>query len=53
MTVKEVIEELQKFPQDMEVCDAFFEDVETVIEATYIHTNFPYDKPDKQVVIII
>lgn len=52
MTVKELIEKLQEFPEDMEVVDMIFEDIETVCEKTWQHTNYPYDKPDKQVVMI-
>lgn len=52
MTVKELINELQKYPEDMEVMDACYIDIEKVYEGTWEHTNYPYDKPDKQVVII-
>lgn len=52
MTVKELINELQKYPEDMEVMDMNYMDIEKVYETTLEHTNYPYDKPDKQVVII-
>ena len=52
MTVKELIDKLKQFPEDMEVMDAMYYDIENVYESTWTHTNHPYDKPDKQVVII-
>lgn len=52
MTVKELIDKLRQFPEDMEVMDTMYYDIESVYEGTWTHTNYPYDKPDKQVVII-
>lgn len=52
MTVKELIEKLKEFPEDMEVMDTMYYHIESVYEGTWTHTNYPYDKPDKQVVII-
>lgn len=52
MTVKELIDKLKQFPEDMEVMDTAYYDIEDVYEGTWMHTNYPYDKPDKQVVII-
>lgn len=52
MTVKELINKLREFPEDMEVMDMSLTDIESVYETTWTHTNYPYDKPDKQVVII-
>ena len=52
MTVKELIDKLKHFPEDMEVMDTTYMDIEDVCERTWMHTNYPYDKPDKQVVII-
>ena len=52
MLVGELIKELEKFPENMEVMDAGYMEIESVYEGTWIHTNYPYDKPDKQVVII-
>ena len=52
MTVRELIKELDKFPKDMEVMDANYMEIESVYEKTWTHTNHPYNKPDKQVVII-
>ena len=52
MTVKELIYKLKQFPEDLEVMDINYMDIEKVYETTWEHTNYPYDKPDKQVVII-
>lgn len=52
MTVEELIKELEKFPKDMEVMDSGYMDIENIYEGTWSHTNYPYDIPDKQVVII-
>jgi len=54
MTVKELIEELQKWPQDMPVTILHEIDWVTrddphlikVSKTTWTHTNWPYDKPD-------
>lgn len=52
MTVKELIEALQQFPDDMEVLSACYEEIENVYEGTWVHSNYPYNKPDKQVVLL-
>lgn len=52
MTVKQLIEILKEFPEDMEVMDTMYYGIESVYESTWTHTNYPYDIPDKQVVII-
>lgn len=52
MTVEQVIAELSKYPKDWEVYDGNWELVEKVYQETWEHTNYPYDKPAKQVVII-
>lgn len=52
MLIKELIGELQKHPEDMEVMYSGYIDIEEVYETTWQHTNYPYNKPDKQVVII-
>lgn len=52
MTVGELIKELSKYDKDMEVMDTMCYEIESVYEGTWTHTNYPYDKPDKQVVII-
>lgn len=52
MTVEELIQKLEKFPKNMEVMDSSYIEIESVYEGTWTHTNYPYDKPDKKVVII-
>ena len=52
MTVKQLIEELKQFPENMEVMDTSYYDIENVYEGTWEDTNYPYNKPDKKVVII-
>ena len=47
ITVKELIEKLQEFPQDMPVGIDY--DPMSPIEIkiwTWVHNNYPYDKPD-------
>ena len=53
MTVKDLIEELQKYDKDMVVATDYdvFEDV-IVEKRTWTHTNYPYDKPDMEFVSI-
>ena len=58
MTVKQLIQELQKYPGDMPV--ATFNDISWATKddphwvrvgiATWVHDNYPYDKPDFQYV---
>ena len=52
MTVKELIKRLKEFPEDMEVFDGAHTEIEEVFEGTWTDSNYPYDKPDKQVVFI-
>lgn len=52
MTKKELIEKLEPFPDDMEVYDYSYMEVEDVKEGVWEHTNYPYDKPDKKIIII-
>ena len=52
MTVGELIGKLEKFPNEMEVMDAGYMEIENVYEGTWTDTNYPYNKPNKQVVII-
>lgn len=52
MTVGELIKELSKYDKDMEVVDYMFDKIESVEMDTWTHTNYPYDKPDKQVIKI-
>lgn len=53
MTVCELKEELNKYDDDMEVYDCTGYEVEGVTEKTWTHDNYPYDKPDKQIVVIL
>lgn len=53
MTVRELIEELSKYDDDMEVYDCSLNEVEEVAEKTWVHSNYPYNKPDKQIVVIM
>ena len=52
MTKKELIEKLEPFPDDMEVYDYLYMEVENVKEGVWTDTNYPYDKPDKKIIII-
>ena len=47
MTVKELINELKKWPEDLIVA-VYHEPFEDIIlkKCTWIHSNYPYDKPD-------
>ena len=47
MTVKELIEKLKEFPEDMPV-GVIGDPVSEIIVSiqTWTHNNFPYDKPD-------
>jgi len=51
MTVEELIKKLEEFPKDMEVYVGY-DEIERVYESTWTHSNYPYNKPDKQIVII-
>ena len=53
MTVKDLIEKLKQFPPDMPVATGYdvFEEVHVSIK-TWVHTNYPYDKPDVEYVCI-
>lgn len=52
MTVGELIKKLEKYPKDMYVVDMNYIEIESVYEGTWSHTNYPYNIPDKQVVIL-
>lgn len=52
MTVKELVAELSKFPDDMPVCDTCYDEIENVDERTWEDTNYPYNKPDKQILVL-
>lgn len=54
MTIKQLIEKLKQFPEDAVV--ATFDDINwaakddpdwiKITERTWVHNNYPYDKPD-------
>ena len=54
MRVKELIEELKKLPQDAYI--ASYDDINwstkddphdiKIVKHTWVHSNYPYDKPD-------
>ena len=54
MTVKQLIEELKKYPEDLPVATIYDIDHTTkddpnwirVTEQTWTQSNYPYDKPD-------
>lgn len=52
MTVQELIDQLEKFPKDMRVIDSSCMDIERVFEMPFTHDNYPYNKPDEQVIVI-
>ena len=53
MTVNELIKKLEKFDGNLEVVDFIFGEIEDVVEDTWVDSNYPYNKEDKQVVKII
>lgn len=55
MTVKELIEHLQTFPQDYKVMDLGGNDInkEDVCIKTWEHTNYPYDLPSYDYICIL
>lgn len=53
MSVSQLIDMLKKMPQELEVYDSSWEPVEYVCTAVWEHTNYPYDKPDKEIVMIV
>lgn len=53
MKVGELIEELNKYDDNMEVYDEGLIKIIGVEERTWVDSNYPYDKPDKQIVVIL
>lgn len=53
MTVAELINKLKEFPQDMKVQTDGFIDIDDVEIHTWEHTNYPYNLPNEDRVIII
>ena len=52
MTIKELMERLKEFSEDIKVIGACGMEIEGVYEGIWIHTNYPYNKLDEKVVII-
>ena len=52
MNVRELITELRKFQEDMPVCDACYIEIDGAVEKTWEDTNYPYNRPNKQVVVL-
>jgi len=47
MTVKELIEKLKEFPEDLPVGVMYDVHADVMVERkTWEHTNYPYNKPD-------
>lgn len=53
MSVSQLIDMLKKMPQELEVYDSSWEPIESVCTAIWEDSNYPYTKPDKEIVIII
>lgn len=51
-TVQDLINELKKFPLEMEVRYYCFDKIEEVKIKTWTHDNYPYNLPDKDYVCI-
>ena len=52
MKVKDLIEALKKFNPDLRVLDDYYIEINEVKEITLVDSNYPYDRPDEQVVVI-
>ena len=52
MKVKKLMENLKKYDEDLEVYDGCGLEIEEVFERILEDTNYPYNRPDKQVLII-
>ena len=52
MIVKELINKLKEFPQDMKVQTDGFIDIDDIRIHTWVHSNYPYNEPDEDRVII-
>ena len=51
-TVGDLIMELMRFPFDMEVRDMSLDKIEKVYQRTWTDTNYPYNQPDKEIIVI-
>jgi len=52
MVVKELINKLKEFPQDMKVQMDGFIDIDDVRIHIWVDSNYPYNEPDEDRVII-
>ena len=52
MKVKELIEALQRFDPNLKVLDDYMCEITLVKEITWVDSNYPYNRPDEQVVVI-
>ena len=52
MTVQELIDKLQTFDPNLRVVDDYMLNIETVIQCVWVDSNYPYDRPDEDVVVI-
>lgn len=53
MSVSQLIDLLKKMPQELEVYDGSWMPIESVCTATWEDSNYPYNRPDKEIVIIL
>ena len=52
MTNEELIKLLEQFDKKLEIYDTGYSPIEGVKPSTWVDGNYPYDKPDKDVLII-
>ena len=48
----EGINKLKEFPEDMRVVDFAYSDLDNIYKRVWIHSNYPYNKPDEEVLMI-
>ena len=53
MKVRELKELLNQFDDELDVMDSCYNDIDGVVEGVWEHTNYPYNLPDKRVVLLI
>lgn len=53
MTVRELIEELQKYPDDMKVVDGVYDDIKYVYENSWVHNYYPESNDLNEHVVVI
>lgn len=52
MRVQELIDILKTFDPNMKVMDDFYMEVTSVYKTTWVDSNYPYDRPDEDIVVI-